>query len=328
VTAQTAWTELTDRLTDLLGRLRPGTLLRLHESDGRFVQLRTDTDRLSAEVSGASAGASVRALGWQDPDDGHCGRWWCDVAGPAPAAARHALAARLVATLRDVFGATTTERVTYQAWADGRHLACDLGLAETRHYAPVAPGGTAERPSGLLRRVRIGAVDYDEELGPDGTWHATEALELAALGELDDELVPIDPAAADRVAAWWRGLADRPAADPRRPRLAMAVEPRPGPRLSDQDRIRVAAYLSEAPMVAATFGFDPDPLDPARPEVVPLNLRTDGEWVWSESLAYFALRYGIAPEPDLLAHLARRDYRLPDVDEPALRRAADLLQGR
>ena len=89
----------------------------------------------------------------------------------------------------------------------------------------------------------------------------------------------------------------------------------------------MAAYLRGAPLVAVAYGFDPDPFDPRRPQVVPLNIRTDGDWVWSESLAYYADRYGIGPEPELMAHLARRQYQLPDVDEERIAKAAEALRG-
>jgi hypothetical protein len=75
-------------------------------------------------------------------------------------------------------------------------------------------------------------------------------------------------------------------------------------------------------MLIAVFGFDEDPWDPDRPAVVPVSIHTDGEWVWSESEAYFAERYGIPPDPEFLAHIKERDYRWPDLDEATLERAA------
>ncbi|WP_460807737.1 hypothetical protein [Micromonospora zhanjiangensis] len=57
-----------------------------------------------------------------------------------------------------------------------------------------------------------------------------------------------------------------------------------------------------------------------------MNMRTDGEWVWSESLAYFADRYGVPPEPDFLRHMAQRQYRLSEVDQERLDRAVALIR--
>ncbi|GAB3160509.1 hypothetical protein GCM10027290_66630 [Micromonospora sonneratiae] len=363
MTGEMAWDDLTNRLTDLLGRLPDGTVLQLHELarpiDGYFVQLWQRPDRLFAEVSGAltvdgdrrfpvEQENMLRELGWHPPTPEHAGHWWSELAWPAPAAGYTDLAAALVRVLRDVLGTARPGELGYQAWnaGDGRRFLLDLGLdqIEIRYYARVAPGDTPERPTGLLRRVRTGAVDHDEALGRDGHWRPTETLELADLGELDDELVPIGAVAADRVVTWWRELVDRETRSEAdrtdqeliRPRLAEAVDAerdaqgRPvvrGPRLSEQDRSAVATYLRTAPLVLVAYGFDQDPFDPEHPEVVPLHFRTDGEWVWSESLAYFAQRYGIAPEADFMAYLARRQYRLPEVDDAAIARAAELLKG-
>jgi hypothetical protein len=90
----------------------------------------------------------------------------------------------------------------------------------------------------------------------------------------------------------------------------------------------VVAYLREAPIVVAGFGFDPDPYDPEGAEVVPLHLHTDGAWVWSASLGYFAERYGMPPEPDLLAHIEQRGYRWPELDRAALERVSRLITKR
>ncbi|MGW0434445.1 TY-Chap domain-containing protein [Micromonospora sp. NPDC003197] len=365
MTAETNWGELTTQLTDLVGRLSDGMVLQLHEVarpiDGYFAQLWQRPDRLVVEVSGTAttAGDSDRRLsaeqeddlrksGWSLPDEEHPGHWWRELAWPAPAAGYADLAGGLVGVVRDVFGLSSPRQLAYQAWssADGRRFAFGLGLdqLEIQYYARVADDDTPERPSGLLRRVRIGVVDHDEALGRDGRWRATETLELAELGELDHELVPIGAAAAERVTAWWRRLVERqagtvggpPGQDQVGPRLAVAVDTerdeqgRPivrGPRLAEPDRSAVAAYLRTAPLVAVAYGFDPDPFDPEHPETVPLHFRTDGEWVWSESLAYFAQRYGVAPEADFLAYLARRQYQLPEVDEAAITRAAELLKG-
>ena len=52
--------------------------------------------------------------------------------------------------------------------------------------------------------------------------------------------------------------------------------------------------LSGSPLMvaesAATDVFDAD-----RGSVVPLHLRTDGTWIWSEATAYYAAEHGIAP---------------------------------
>jgi hypothetical protein len=63
-----------------------------------------------------------------------------------------------------------------------------------------------------------------------------------------------------------------------------------------------------------------DVLDPGRGAVVPLHLRTDGSWVWSDAVAYYLERHRLAPDPGLAAHLgAARPVRR--LDEVSLHRA-------
>lgn len=54
-----------------------------------------------------------------------------------------------------------------------------------------------------------------------------------------------------------------------------------------------------------------DVLDPSRVAEVPLNFRTDGRWVWTDTVTYYLEQYALAPEPGLLAHLKRPDYAAP-----------------
>ena len=73
-------------------------------------------------------------------------------------------------------------------------------------------------------------------------------------------------------------------------------------------------------MVVAALGFDDDPFDPGGPEKLPLSIHTDAVWIWSESAAYFAARYALPPDPSLVRHIRRRDYRWPELDRTALER--------
>jgi hypothetical protein len=45
-----------------------------------------------------------------------------------------------------------------------------------------------------------------------------------------------------------------------------------------------------------------DVLDDDRMAAVPIGFRSDGRWVWPDTVSYYLKRHGIAPEPDLLAH--------------------------
>ncbi|MGW5848687.1 hypothetical protein ACWFQ8_12170 [Streptomyces sp. NPDC055254] len=66
-----------------------------------------------------------------------------------------------------------------------------------------------------------------------------------------------------------------------------------------------------------------DVLDPERPSEVPLNYRTDGRWVWTDTVTYYLEQYALAPEPGLLAHLSSPDYAIPaPLDRATVERAA------
>ena len=100
-------------------------------------------------------------------------------------------------------------------------------------------------------------------------------------------------------------------------------------RLGEQrERERLAEYLRSGRLVLSTTGRDQDRLDPARGRVVPISFRTDGEWVWSEALAYYVAEYGIAPEGALRDHAADREYEMPDVSDDAARAASRLVLER
>ncbi len=357
----TTWDDLAAGLVDALGKLPEGAVLQLSEAalpeeGGYYAQLWQDPDRLHAEISGngvvradrrlaPDAEARIAALGWDPPGTGNPVNWSTTLHWPAPADDYRRLADGLVAVLRDVFELGTPDDVAYRSWlADtGQEQPLpQLGLdqVDIAYYARLGEGDTVDQPKGLLRRIRIGWRITDQAFLRDGSWGPTETLDRAELGELDDDLVQIAHAQAARIAAGWRRLAEPPAgtgSDPQeRPLRWTTVEldeaGRPTatgrPWLDGFERASVAAYLRGAPMLIAVFGFDEDPWDPTRPEVVPLSIRTDGEWVWSESEGYFAERYGIPPEPEFLSHIKARDYRWPDVDEETLERAARLVDDR
>lgn len=98
--------------------------------------------------------------------------------------------------------------------------------------------------------------------------------------------------------------------------LAEPIHPRTAPAdaLTDDERLRVAAFLEAATPVLLTTATDVDPLDPAAGAVVGLSVRSDGEWVWSDAHAYFVRAYGMAPQPDFLAYIRARGYVCDVID--------------
>ncbi|MBW8485281.1 hypothetical protein [Actinomadura parmotrematis] len=99
-----------------------------------------------------------------------------------------------------------------------------------------------------------------------------------------------------------------------------------GPELPDHERERVLAYLESAPAAHESSAAGSDLLDASRGAVVPAGYRTDGTWVWPASVAYYLRTHGVAPEPDLLAHIRANDHQVPALPGTALDAAIRTLQ--
>jgi hypothetical protein len=68
----------------------------------------------------------------------------------------------------------------------------------------------------------------------------------------------------------------------------------------------VAAYLTSGTPVLHTTARTQDVLNPDAGQVVPGSFRTDGEWIWTDTVAYYLEQHGMAPEEELSAHIGAR----------------------
>jgi len=87
-------------------------------------------------------------------------------------------------------------------------------------------------------------------------------------------------------------------------------------RLSEEETALVGAYLEAGAVVAHTTALGIDILaDDA--QVVPMTIRTDGEYVWNGPVTYYVQTYGVAPDAEFLSYVRERGYenRVPDEDE-------------
>ncbi|NIL42704.1 hypothetical protein HCB17_17260 [Salinispora arenicola] len=96
-------------------------------------------------------------------------------------------------------------------------------------------------------------------------------------------------------------------------------------RLDGADREQVAAYLEAGAPVLGTTGTLSDVVEPERGAVVPMSYRTDGRWLWTESVTYYLRTHALAPEPDLLAHVRAAGALLPAPDAAHEHRALAML---
>jgi hypothetical protein len=95
-----------------------------------------------------------------------------------------------------------------------------------------------------------------------------------------------------------------------------------------EEREQMLGYLRGGAMVAATTATMNDAVNPEAGAVVPMNFRTDGEWIWADAVVYYLSCYGLAPERDLLEHIRLQLCRgalVPVVDDGTAGRAADFL---
>lgn len=92
-----------------------------------------------------------------------------------------------------------------------------------------------------------------------------------------------------------------------------------------EEQRRVAAYLRAGAAILTTTAQHPDLIEPARGSVVGASFRTDGAWVWSDALTYYAGAHGLAPEDDFYAHIRARHYACPAPDNAAKDAALNAL---
>ncbi|MFC0037823.1 glycohydrolase toxin TNT-related protein [Actinomadura rayongensis] len=141
-------------------------------------------------------------------------------------------------------------------------------------------------------------------------------LRLAGDAAADAEPPPDEPVAGVRRARVFDGIGP----DGENPSVSR-------PPVDPAERGPLADYLRRCPVVLAARSFAPDLLDPARPERVPLTFHTDGTWVWSGAVGYYLAEHGVPPEPDLVAHVRARGFRVPQVADEAMDAATAAVTG-
>jgi len=339
-----AWHELLLRLAgllpdDLIGETRSwlaegaqvdvAQTLAFALADARVPVLGPEADLLAAELHRAGEDTfAVEALSRVDPTSVPPPTWLFSPSGleyegpedladapldltqgpppgdPLDRAAIHAGAAhpRLVSLWRawrwspDPAGTDAPRRV-FVARADDRARGADLVAVTVLLQAALAAAGETDP------QVEVLAADSAPQ-------YATAAIRGAALLWAREPVAPIELARVFDLVDPVTG----PEFDPDHPRLS---DPAEIERLLDCLNSGVPVLPSDATM--------PDLLDPLRPAVVPLSFRTDGAWVWTDTIAYYLQEHALAPEPDLLAHLTGRSPGPIELSEVTRHRALSFL---
>jgi hypothetical protein len=179
-------------------------------------------------------------------------------------------------------------------------------LLETGGDAVTLPGATAWLQDTL---TRAGLPDPQVEVFAPG-------VDLPAYQRL----------ARGRSALLWAGAAAPP---PRIARVYDSFDPVLGgqfavdhPVLSAGDeRERVLDYLDSGQLLLATTAREGDVFDLDAGPTVPMSFRTDGSWIWTDTVAYYLRTYALSPDVELLAHIRERDYTYREPDAVAGHRA-------
>ncbi len=153
-------------------------------------------------------------------------------------------------------------------------------------------------------------------------------LEVFAEGA---ELTPYHQAALAEATLVWT---PPDMAEPQLARVFDGADPQTGPffapdhpRIAEgAERDRLLAYLRGTGLLLASMGYLQDILDPGDDAgVVPIGFRCDGEWIWTDAVTYYLDRHGIAPDPQLRAHVLAAGEPPVGLSRVAAHRAMEIL---
>jgi hypothetical protein len=213
--------------------------------------------------------------------------------------------------------------------------------AATRALAPVAGAVALWRtwrmaPGSAIHqsRCRVYLLEIDAPASDLPGVTAGMRQALAGAGEPNPQIEVYrageEPSAYQRLARGgsallWTALPGTPVETAR---VFDRVDPVTGPLFDDGhevlasgERERLARYLEAGSPLLVTTERAVDIVDPARGRVVPMSYRTDGRWIWTDTVTYYLMAHGLSPDADLLEHVRAADYRMPDVDAVAGHRA-------
>jgi hypothetical protein len=102
------------------------------------------------------------------------------------------------------------------------------------------------------------------------------------------------------------------------PSILTTVSPEPLP-----DTDRVVAYLRAGHDLIAMMDVQNDVFDSSQKVLSGSSIKTDGDWLWREDLAYYVSRHDVAIPEEFLQLIRQRRYIVPDVADDILDDAAD-----
>jgi hypothetical protein len=226
-------------------------------------------------------------------------------------------------------------------WRSWRYILLDDVTGRTAAYPADELSATpaVDDPDSPDRPYRVYIVQVDDPgvidelsahlLGavPDSAGAGVEIIILA------DEPFPYQGAALDESLLLW--------APEMEPEFEVArvfdfADPVAGPGFAPDhpviddpvERGQLLTYLRGGHPVLTTTATMTDILDPQAGDVVPTTFRTDGEWIWTDTVQYYLDHHRLAPDARLTAHIeSQLDWGqlLPDTDQETAIRAAEFL---
>lgn len=162
--------------------------------------------------------------------------------------------------------------------------------------------------------------DFDLEIDRE-PWWSVPPPDFAAL--LDEELKAFPREPAHLADSWRRALGLPLGATFRQ---ACVVEGQPA--VSDAELPLLLRYLERQPEVLLSSGLGVDAFSGGTEVDVPQSYHTDGTWVWPAAVPHYLRKYGLAPEPEFLAHIRDLKFQPRYVDKLTRRTVAADLLGR
>jgi hypothetical protein len=176
---------------------------------------------------------------------------------------------------------------------------------------------------GRAHRVYIVQVP-DGAVAPTLTGELQDAL--AGHGDAGVEVIGLDAvpppylaAALEGAVLVWDAQDDEPASGNDEPPFKIArvfdfARPDTGPGFDPGHRVvtdsgerdQMLRYLTSGTTVLHTTARTRDVISPEAGQIVPSSFRTDGEWIWTDTVAYYLEQHGLAPDEELAAHIDAR----------------------
>lgn len=79
----------------------------------------------------------------------------------------------------------------------------------------------------------------------------------------------------------------------------------------DPDEANIFRYLIEGETLAATGSMVDDYFDKRKTRISPLEIATDGRWVWPRDLAYYVANYHVCLPPEFIGYMRDCGWEVP-----------------